>query len=59
MHKVTHNEPLTPADLAKLEQLLLHAGIATPEDLTQAKETAEGFGLFIRTLTGLDPASRL
>jgi type I restriction enzyme R subunit len=54
VQKVRYNQPLTPQDFTDLELLLTQAGIATPASLAQAKETAEGFGLFIRSLTGMD-----
>lgn len=54
VQKVRGNEPLNPQDLADLERLLLQAGIGTAEDIKQAREASEGFGLFIRSLAGLD-----
>jgi len=48
------NEPLTSHDISELERLLLQAGIGTAQELIQAKETSEGFGLFLRPLVGLD-----
>ncbi len=48
------NEALTVRDLSELERLLLLAGIGTARDLIQAKEVSEGFGLFLRSLVGLD-----
>jgi type I restriction enzyme R subunit len=51
---VRENEALTAHDLAELERVLLQAGIGTTQDLIQAKETSEGFGLFLRSLAGLD-----
>ena len=54
IRKIRQNEMLTAYDLAELERLLLQAGIATEQDLIQAKETSQGFGLFVRSLIGLD-----
>ena len=54
VRKVRENEPLTLQDLAELERLLLQAGIGTAEDVRQAREASEGFGLFLRSLAGLD-----
>ena len=52
--KVRHNQPLTKQDLIELEHLLLQAGVGTIDDLLQAKDTAEGFNLFLASLIGLD-----
>ena len=54
IRKIRQNEMLTAYDLAELERLLRQAGIATEQDLIQAKETSQGFGLFVRSLIGLD-----
>ena len=47
-------QELTAHDLSELERLLLQAGIGTAQDLIQAKEVSAGFGLFLRSLVGLD-----
>ncbi len=57
VHKVRTGVPLTAQDLIDLEHLLLEAGVATIDDLLQAKDTAEGFHLFLRSLTGMDRAT--
>jgi type I restriction enzyme R subunit len=54
LRKVMLNQPLTASDLAELERMLLDAGVGTPEDIEQASKQSEGFGLFIRSLVGLD-----
>ena len=54
VRKVRDNERLGPEDLAGLERLMLEAGIGTAEDLRQAREASRGFGLFVRSLAGLD-----
>jgi type I restriction enzyme R subunit len=54
IHKVRMNEPLTTADLAELERMLLESGVGSPEYLERAKAEARGLGLFIRSLVGLD-----
>lgn len=54
IQKLRRNEPLTTEDLAELERILLRAGVGTAEDLRQAREASEGFGLFLRSLSGLD-----
>lgn len=55
--KLRMNRPLTLADLAELEQMLMRAGIGTAQDLSHAKEISEGLGLFLRSLIGLDRAA--
>jgi type I restriction enzyme R subunit len=32
----------------------MESGIGTPDDLSQAKESSHGLGLFVRSLIGLD-----
>ncbi len=54
IRKVRENEALTAYDLAELERLLLQSGIGTAENLLQAKTASDGFGLFLRSLVGLD-----
>nr|MDT0527153.1 type I restriction-modification enzyme R subunit C-terminal domain-containing protein [Streptomyces sp. DSM 41633] len=46
--------PLTTADLAALEQMLVDSGTGGADDIALAKEQAHGLGLFIRGLVGLD-----
>ena len=46
--------PLTPMDLVELERMLTGTGMATEEDLEEAREQSEGLGLFIRGLVGLE-----
>lgn len=54
IQKLRFSQPLTATDLSELERMLLEAGIASPEDLEQAKQTSQGLGAFIRSLVGLD-----
>lgn len=54
LQKVRRNLPLTPTDLDELERMLTDAGVGSAEDLAQAREQAEGLGLFIRGLVGLE-----
>lgn len=54
LQKLRRNRPLTPADLAELQRMLTESGAGTPEELAGAAEQAEGLGLFIRGLVGLD-----
>ena len=54
LQKVRRNRQLTPGDLSALEQMLVDAGVGDPEDLARASEQAHGFGLFVRSLVGLE-----
>ena len=54
IHKLRFNESLSGEDLAALEQMLIKAGTATPAEIEEAKTASNGFGLFIRSLVGLD-----
>jgi len=57
LHKLRRGMPLTPGDLADLENLLLAAGVGGPGDIERARETSNGFGRFVRSLVGLDRAA--
>lgn len=57
LHKVRWNEPLTPEDLADLENMLVQAGIGTTEEIERAAQQEQGLGLFVRSLVGLDRAA--
>lgn len=57
VHKLRTNRPLTPTDLDALERVLHDGGVGTPEDIERAKADAEGLGLFVRSLVGLDRAA--
>jgi type I restriction enzyme, R subunit len=54
LHKLRRNLPLTASDLSELERLLLESGTATAQDMQRASEEAQGLGLFVRSLIGLD-----
>ena len=54
IHKLRRNEALTASDLAELERILMETGTATTQDIELAKQEANGLGLFIRALVGLD-----
>jgi type I restriction enzyme, R subunit len=54
LHKVRWNEPLTADDLANLEKMFIEAGLASKDQLEQVAEREGGFGLFLRSLVGLD-----
>ena len=57
LHKVRWNEPLTPADLAVLEHMLVQAGVGTVNEIERVAEQEQGLGLFVRSLAGLDRAA--
>ena len=56
IHELRMNKPLTPSDLAELERMLAErAASAMPRRSSQqAAEDAQGLGLFVRSLVGLD-----
>jgi type I restriction enzyme, R subunit len=56
IRKLRWNEPLTPADLARLEAMLVEAGGSTDE-IAKAKQEERSLGLFLRSLVGLDRAA--
>ncbi len=55
LHKLRGNRQLTALDLAELERILAESGAGSSADLDAAK--AEGLGLFVRSLVGLDRAA--
>lgn len=55
--KLRTNRPLTSSDLSELERLLGESGAGEPEDIRRAAEDAEGLGLFVRSLVGMDRAA--
>jgi type I restriction enzyme R subunit len=57
INKLHHNWPITSADLADLQKVLLDAGVASHNDLERAVEEAGSLGVFIRRLIGLDRAA--
>jgi type I restriction enzyme R subunit len=54
VQKLRRNLALTPSDLTALENILAGSGAGTPEDFERAAREAQGLGLFIRSLVGLD-----
>ncbi|TKJ19921.1 DEAD/DEAH box helicase family protein [Blastococcus sp. CCUG 61487] len=54
LQRLRRNLQLTDADLAALEEMLLASGAGTRADLERAREEAEGLGIFVRSLVGLD-----
>jgi len=55
--KVRNGEPLTSADMDDLQRVLVAAGIGDDATFAEASERAGSFGLFIRSLVGLDRAA--
>jgi type I restriction enzyme R subunit len=54
IHKLRTNKPLTASDLYELERMLAESGIGDQADVARAKAEAEGLGLFVRSLVGMD-----
>ena len=54
MQRLRRNQPLTPGDLDELQRFLLSHGVGTEQAIQRAGEECNGFGLFIRSLVGLD-----
>ncbi|MGP0109391.1 MAG: DEAD/DEAH box helicase family protein [Acidimicrobiales bacterium] len=57
VEKVHRNWPITPEDMTELERILIESDVGTLEDCEQARIQAGSFGLFIRSLIGLDRAA--
>jgi type I restriction enzyme R subunit len=54
IYKLRMNKPLTAGDLAELERMLVASGLDALEELERAKIEAQGLGIFVRSLVGLD-----
>lgn len=54
IEKLRRNGPIAAGDLVELEQILVDSGVGSVSDIGQANTEAGGFGLFIRSLVGLD-----
>ena len=54
VRKLRMNRPLTASDLAELERMLIESGVGAAEALRRASDEANGLGLFVRSLVGLD-----
>jgi type I restriction enzyme R subunit len=54
VRKVRGNQQLTTADLDELTERFIEASFGTTEDVQGATEQYDGFGLFLRAMTGLD-----
>ena len=57
VHKLRTNRQLTATDLHELERMLRECGAGSPDDVERAKTEAQGLGLFVRSLVGLDRAA--
>jgi len=57
VHKLRTNHQLTETDLEELERMLRESGTGTEADIERAKVSADGLGLFVRSLVGLDRAA--
>ena len=55
--KVRSGEPITAADVDELQRVLVAAGIGDTDTFAEASERAGSFGLFIRSIVGLDRAA--
>ena len=54
MQRLRRNQPLTATDLLELETFLITHGIGNERVIDRARQECSGFGLFIRSLVGLD-----
>jgi type I restriction enzyme R subunit len=57
IEKIHRNWPITSDDMAELQRVLVESGVGTAEDLERAHAEAGGFGIFVRSLVGLDRAA--
>jgi type I restriction enzyme R subunit len=48
------NKPLTTSDLDELERMLAESGVGAQEEIRRAAGEAQGLGLFVRSLVGMD-----
>lgn len=54
LQKLRRNVQLTETDLEQLEAMLVDANLATPVEIEYASDKTGGFGLFVRSLVGLE-----
>ncbi|MCC6067686.1 DEAD/DEAH box helicase family protein [Ferrovum sp. PN-J185] len=54
VYKLRTNKPITATDVAELEAILLEQAAGDMHLIEQAKESAGGLGLFVRSLLGLE-----
>jgi type I restriction enzyme R subunit len=57
VNKLRTNQPLTPADLHDLETLLVQGGVGGEDEIRHAAADAQGLGLLVRYLVGMDRAA--
>ena len=55
--KIRSGEPIDAGDMDELQRVLVAAGIGDTDTFAQASERAGSFGLFVRSLVGLDRAA--
>jgi type I restriction enzyme R subunit len=54
--KIHQNWPITPADLAELQRILVDSGVGSPADVDRAAAEAGGFRLFVPLTRGAGPS---
>ena len=54
VQKLRRNRQITTLDLHTLEEVFIASGFGTEDDIAAVVAVHEGFGLFLRSLTGLD-----
>ncbi len=54
IRKLRENRQLNASDLVELERMLVENGVGEPQLIRQAAEDADGLGLFVRSLVGID-----
>ena len=54
VEKLRKNKPLTATDLSELERMLAESGAGAPDEIQRAAAEAQGLGLFVRSLVGMD-----
>lgn len=59
VQKLVRNQQLTQSDLDDLRTILIAGGVGDAETIEKAAEKAEGLGLFLRSLVGLDRQAAL
>jgi type I restriction enzyme R subunit len=57
VQKLHRNRPITDTDLAELQRVLVESDVGTVAQVSRAAEADGGFGVFVRSLVGLDRAA--
>jgi type I restriction enzyme R subunit len=57
LFKLRHGRQLTKTDLSELQRILTESGGFAAADIAHAATQADGLGLFVRSLIGLDRAA--